>query len=143
MNSTPTTSREWTIRAHRAVYELPDTLHVTFSGPTTLEDTKEALKMYEEAAKERPYYLLADIKHSSLDSASRKYLADHLRPEWFRGVVYVGAGLPLKIVTKALTVMVLFNAPAPYEVHFADSVEEARAVIAGLRAKAEGAPAAS
>ena len=115
-----TSTREWTFGPHWAHLLQPDVLWVKFDGPTTLEDAKNAVEVYREACAQEPKYALFDISKSSIDSPARKYLADSVDASWFKGAVYVGAPFMLKTITKALTVMILFNAKQPYEVEFAD-----------------------
>lgn len=125
--------REWQFGTHRAVLEEPDIIRVTFEGPFVFEDARQVLEIYREVCGERPRYLLAEIGRSSMDSATRKYLAAEANPEWFLGVVYVGANLLLRIITNALTSLLFANHPGRYEVRFVADEAEARETIEAWR----------
>lgn len=116
---------------------------VKFDGPVTEEHARAAVEIYREVASKRPFFMLADVSHSSIDTNARNHLSKHARPEWYRGVVYVGAPLVLRTVTKALNLMVLFNGKSDYETMFANSMEEGRAMVETLRAKVGSKPGAA
>lgn len=108
---------------------------VQFNGPVTEEHARAAVDIYREIGSKRPFFMLADVSHSSIETGARNLLSKHARPEWYRGVVYVGAPLVLRTVTKALNLMVLFNGKNDYETMFAGSVEEGRALLEQMRAR--------
>jgi hypothetical protein len=134
-----TTRREWTFGSHRATLVGEDVLSVVFDGPTTLADAEAAIPVYREAASTRPVFLVADISRSSLDAQARKFLADNIKPEWFKGVLYVGANVMLRTISKALSVMVLFNAKTQYDVRFVATHADADEQIAKWREERERA----
>ena len=135
--------RQWKVGPHQFVLEEPDLMVATFTGPTTLEHAQEAMKVYAEACAARPVYLIAHIGNSALDAPARKFMGANIKAEWFAGVVYIGANIFLKTVTKALAILVLFDAKTRYEIEFADTEGAARALIEVWRGnRAAAAPSA-
>jgi hypothetical protein len=121
---------EWTFGTHRARLDSPDVLVATFDGPTTVADVGLLLPLYREVFETHgPVYLVADVARSSMDAEARRQLGEGIEPGWFKGVSYVGASLIVRTISKALSVMVLFDAKKPYEVAFAATHDEARAQI--------------
>jgi hypothetical protein len=125
--------RAWEFGSHRLVLEAPDLLRVTFNGPMTFEDARAVVEIYRQVCGERPRYLVADIGRSSMDAATRKFLGTEARPEWFLGVVFIGADVLLRIVTKALLAVIFFNKANAYAVRFVATAVEAEAIIARWR----------
>lgn len=125
--------REWQFGNHRAVLEEPDIIRVTFNGPMVFEDAHRVLAIYREVCAERPLYLVADIGRSSLDAATRKYLGAELRPEWFLGVVYVGANLMLRVITNGMISLVHFRRGSTYDIRYVADEEGAQKTLEAWR----------
>jgi hypothetical protein len=132
--------QEWSFGTNRAAFEPPDLLIAQFRGVADVESARWSVGLYRELAARQPFYLLADITDSRHTSASRKYLVEHTRPEWFRGIVYIGAGYEQRAATKGFMVSFLMNGSAPYETQYLDTVEQARTWVAQHRAKVQRAP---
>ncbi|QSQ24473.1 hypothetical protein JY651_05840 [Pyxidicoccus parkwayensis] len=119
-------SREWTCGVQRSWFEPPDILWQRFRGVAALEETRWSVEVYRQVATHGPFYAAIDVTGSELTSESRKFLVDNVRTEWLRGVVYVGAGLIQRAVSKGLMLTYLFDKRPHYEVAFANSLDEAR-----------------
>ncbi|RKH21513.1 STAS/SEC14 domain-containing protein [Corallococcus praedator] len=117
-------------------FEPPDLLVATFSGQVTLEEARWMVGVYQEVFAGGPFYVIADVSHSSLPAEPRKYLSSTVRAEWTRAIVYVGADMGQRIITKALSVGMLFaGKEAGFDTVFLDSVEAGRAWVAAHRAR--------
>ncbi|MBJ6760872.1 hypothetical protein DRW03_16985 [Corallococcus sp. H22C18031201] len=110
-------------------------LWATFRGPVSVEDSKQIVDIARATATGEPLYLVADLGVSSLSVAPRKYLAEHINPEWFRAIVFVGGGMAQKAVTKALMVALLFTGRTRFDTEFLHSLDDARAWIDAHRAR--------
>lgn len=128
-------SREWKCGAHRSWFEPPDILWQQFRGMTTLEETRWSVDVYREVASYGPFYVATDVTGAELPPDARKFIAENIRAEWLRGVVYIGAGFVQKAMTKALMVMYLFDKKSPYDIAYAGSMDEARVWIERHRAQ--------
>ncbi|RYZ37071.1 MAG: STAS/SEC14 domain-containing protein [Myxococcaceae bacterium] len=123
-------SREWTCGAHRIRMLAPDALHTQYVGLVGLQDAKWCLRVYEEMAVNGPFYLVAQVQGSELPTESRKYLANNVRAEWMRSVVYVGSDLTQRVVGKAMSVaMLLTGHAASFDTVFVDTMTQAQAWV--------------
>ncbi|WP_223645819.1 STAS/SEC14 domain-containing protein [Corallococcus sp. EGB] len=131
-------AREWTSGKQRMRFEPPNLVVATFSGEVTVDETRWMVSIYQEVFEDGPFYIIADVTHATLPTEPRKYLADNIRSEWTRGIVYVGADMAQRIVTKALSVGMLFTGKsAGFDTVFLESVEAGRAWVAEHQARAE------
>lgn len=122
--------REWTCGAHRIRMTAPDVLHTKYTGIVGLQDAKWALRVYEEMAAQGPFYLVAEVPGSELPAESRKFLANNVRAEWMRSVVYVGSDLSQRVVGKAMSVaMLLTGHAASFDTVFVDTMAQAEAWV--------------
>jgi hypothetical protein len=116
--------------AHHAHFEPPDTLVATFTGPISMEEVKRAVQLYQESYERRgQYFCIVDIGRSQLDTAGRRYLAEHGRSEWFHAAIYVGADLMQRTIGKAIALGLLFTGKTMFETVFVPTVAEARAWV--------------
>lgn len=125
---------EWAFGEQRAWVEAPDILWAKFRGAITVETSQWSCTVYREMSESGQFYLAADITGSYLSPESRGYLVEHAKPDWFRGIVYIGAGLDQKATTKSLMVRSMLSGGVPLDVQYVDTLEQARAWIEQHRA---------
>jgi hypothetical protein len=125
-----TAQREWTFGTIRVSFEPPELVVAKFLGPTTgLEEARSLVHLYRELGSQRPFFLIVDMAGATLDKAARDYLTQHLRLEWLLGVVYVGAGLVQKVVTRLMAFAVSLAAgKSSLDFLFAQTEAKARAL---------------
>jgi hypothetical protein len=126
--------REWEFGEQRAWVEPPDLLWARFRGPISVETSQWSCGVYREMSEGGRFYLAADITGSHLSPESRRYLVDHAKADWFRGIVYIGAGLDQKATTKSLMVGSMLSGGEPLDMQYVDTPEQARAWIEQHRA---------
>ncbi|MCY1030058.1 hypothetical protein OV207_01180 [Corallococcus sp. BB11-1] len=88
-----------------------------------------------------PFYLVVDLGGSMgpmtsgppLSVMPRKYLAEHVRPEWFRAIVFFGGKRPQREVLRALVVALQFTGRVKLEAEFLETAKEARAWLESHR----------
>jgi hypothetical protein len=125
----------WEYGEQRAWVEPPDVLWARFRGAVTLETSQWSCGVYRQMSEGGSFYLVADIAGSNLSPESRRYLVQHVKSEWFRGIVYIGAGLDQKAATKSLMVGSMLSGGQPLDVVYVDTPERARAWIERHRAE--------
>lgn len=135
--------REWVIGQHKAHFEEPDLLIAKMGAPVGIEDAKRLTALYRELGTAQPYFIILDVTGCPADAAARSHFTREIRLEWFRGVVYVGAGLVERAVTKAMTVAFLFMGRTKLEFSYAKTIEEARGLIEQMRARQSSQPLSS
>jgi len=120
---------EWKFgAAHRAYFEHPDILHFKFSGPTSFEEAKRTVEICKEVGAVRPFFLVIDAADSTIEAASRSYIVQNLKPEWFRGIIYTGLGFVQRAMAKALAVALYFT-KWNVGIDFVATEQDARAII--------------
>jgi len=127
--------REWQVGPHRAHIEEPDVLIVQLNGPTDLEHARGLVEVYQEVGTRQPMFAVLKVKGSPVDAAARKYFSQHLRSEWYHAIIFVGAGMVERAMGKAMTVALYFAGRWTAEFLYADTEEQARELIAQVRAK--------
>jgi hypothetical protein len=127
--------REWTIGRHQAHLEEPDLLVVKLGGPTGIADARALTELYRELGSHQPIFAIINVTGSPADAEARSYYTREARPEWFRAIVYVGAGVVERAVGKAMAVAFSFAGRSKTEFLYASTQEEARGLIDQLRAK--------
>lgn len=125
--------REWVFGAHRAQFEEPDLLLMTFNGPSKVEDSRKVLEVCQEVARKQPVFLISDVSNASIDKDAREMLVQHAKAEWFRGHIYVGTGPLQRAGAKALMLALYFTGKWTVDVDFADSERAARDLVAKKR----------
>jgi hypothetical protein len=133
--------KEWKIGAHHVQWEEPDVLRCTFRGPSSLKDIDTFLDILREAAANQRVFVIQDITGSTIDKACREHLSKNIRPEWLRGLIYVGADTVQRAIVKAIMIALYFTGQWKVDIEFASSEADARTIIAQKR-KAQG-PGAS
>lgn len=118
--------REWTFGMNRVCFEPPDLVVAKFTGTTHLEEAQRTIDIYREVGSHQPFFLIADISESLIDTPARDYLIQHGRPEWLLGVAYVGAGLVQRAATKAMAIALYVSGRSPLDCFFANTEAEAR-----------------
>jgi len=129
-----TQQRQWAFGVCRARFEEPDLLLLHYGGLTGLEDARRTIELYREVGTERPFFALIDIARASLTPEAWDCLAREGRPEWFRGIIFIRAGVVQKAVTKALGLALQAVGKWTLSFHFVDTEEAARALADTLRA---------
>ncbi|RKG82094.1 STAS/SEC14 domain-containing protein [Corallococcus exercitus] len=135
--------REWVFGTQRVSLESSDILWTKVRGSFSETDVRELVEVFHElgAGPDKPLYLVVDLSSSEgLSVAPRKYLAEHVRPTWFRGVVFFGAKRTHREVLRALVVALNFTGDAKLEAEFVDSEAQARAWLEAHRRRQDGAP---
>jgi hypothetical protein len=129
-----TQPREWTIGTHHARFEPPDVLWTSIHGPTSLEDAVSLLELYREVGNQQPFFLVTDLREAtSVDLKARDHVSWNLRMEWFRGGIYIGAGLLQRAVASSMTFLHSLTGKESRPQHFVSTEEEARSLIAQER----------
>ncbi|MCE9672322.1 hypothetical protein LY474_31395 [Myxococcus stipitatus] len=118
---------EWSHGVQRAWFESPDILWARFRGAVTEDTSRWSCAIYKEVASRGRFYLAADIADSHLSAESRRYLVANTKADWFRGIIYIGAGLEQRVTTKSLMVGTMLTGTMRLEVMYLDTAEEARA----------------
>ncbi|MDY7230262.1 hypothetical protein [Hyalangium rubrum] len=126
--------REWRFGLQYLRLEPPNVLWMKCHSTTTLEEAHRVLEVLREQGSQRPLIGVVDVRGAMLDSEVGNLLAREMKPQWFRAIIYVGAGFLQKALIKTLVVALYFNHRWTREIRYADSEEEARALVAQLRA---------
>jgi hypothetical protein len=125
--------KEWTFGTHRARWEAPDLLRLTWRGPTRVEDVDSVMAIFREVAVERPIFVISDVSQSTIDKAAREHFSQSLRAEWFHGLIYVGANALQRAITKAIVIALYFTGKWRVDIEFADTEPEALQIISRIR----------
>jgi len=131
--------REWVFGACRVVLEEPDVLLVN-PGPTSLEVARFLVDLYRELGSQRPLFLIVMIKGHPLTMEARGYFRQHIHTEWFRSVIFIGAGIMERALGKALYAGGVFIRAWKADIYYVHTEEEARVRLSQLRAKQEAQP---
>ncbi|HYO52191.1 hypothetical protein [Archangium sp.] len=133
--------REWSIGTHHAWFESPDVLWMKIRGATSLEDAIAILEVYREAGSQHPVFLVTDLSEAtSVDLKARDHISWNVRLEWFRGVIYIGAGLMQRAVASSMTFLHSVTGRPAIVQHFVSTENEARALIAKERSLLDNSP---
>ncbi|RKH05013.1 STAS/SEC14 domain-containing protein [Corallococcus praedator] len=116
--------------------ESSDVLWATIRGTFSEEEVHQLMGVLQElhAQLGGPFYLVVDLGSSmgpmtdgtALPLAPRKYLAEHVRPEWFRAVVFFGGKRSQREVLRALVVALQFTGRTRLNACFLETRKEAR-----------------
>ncbi|WP_434385209.1 hypothetical protein [Melittangium boletus] len=132
-------TREWRIGEHRFHHEPPDLLRADFQGRLYEQEAIQLMHLYEEVSRVEPFFLLVDVGAAEgIDPDAQRYLNDHMSPTWMRGIIYFHARLVHRAVSAGLLLASEMAraevSPLRGKVHFAATEQEARAIIARMRA---------
>ncbi|PTL82994.1 hypothetical protein [Vitiosangium sp. GDMCC 1.1324] len=131
-----TQHREWKIGTHEARFESPNTLSVKIKGDIRVDEASQLIDICAELGAREPFYLIADMSEiGTIPSEARGVASKQIRPEWYRGVVYVGASFVAKAAVKSLSVVFYLAGKYTADVEFVSTPEEAPAALARQRAK--------
>jgi hypothetical protein len=140
MKTSLTTPRDWHVGQHHIRFEPPDILWVNLQGNVTLEEVKKIVELSREQGEQRPFYIAADLsKVETVDGAARQHASKEIRPEWFAGVVYIGASFVTKAAAKGLALVLYFTGKMEAPIDFVHTESEGRDHINKLRAKKKAA----
>lgn len=134
--------REWVFGTQRVSLESSDILWAKVRGTFSEKNVRELVDVFRElgAGPDKPLYFVADLSDAGpegLSVAPRKYLAEHVRPNWFRGVVFIAAKRMHREVLQALVVALQFIDNTKLEAEFVDSEAQARAWVEAHRRRQE------
>ncbi len=133
-------AREWRIGESLFQFEPPDLLRASYHGRLCEQQAVHFLRLYEEVfTATGPFFLLGDMRTATgLEPDAQRYLNDHIQYAWLRGVVYSNARLALRALSAGfLLASEMTRAQTSSltgKIHFATSEQEARGIIARLRA---------
>ena len=128
--------REWKIGTHDIRFEPPDTLSVKIVGDVRVDEASRIIDLCAELGAKAPFYLIADLSGiGSIPSEARGVASKQIRPEWYKGVVYVGASFVAKAAVKSLSVVFYLAGKYTADVEFVATAEEAPAALAKQKAK--------
>ena len=132
--------QDWSCGENRAWSEPPDILWAQFRGVLDLESARWSAGLYRELGARQPFYLLADIKGSRHTPEGRKHLLENNRPEWFLGIVYIGASDEQRAISTGFMLALLKGNRQPREFLYLDTAEQARAWVEEHRARRPQGP---
>lgn len=126
--------REWKLGAHHARFEAPDTLWLKVQGPITHEAASWVMSLFRELGSQGAFIVVADVAgNTTIDAEGRRYLSEHLEPEWFVAIIYIGARLIHRAAAKGIGLVYALIGKRTNPVYFVSSEAEARETIARLR----------
>lgn len=132
--------REWTLGTYFLRFEEPDVLLLKAGSTCSVENARAMLALIRELSVAQPLILIAEVSGATLDMEARRVLALELRPEWVRCFINVGASFIQRALVKAMTLAAWMSTHAPREVHFTDTVEQARELAAHIRLSPRARP---
>lgn len=127
--------REWVFGKHKALLEGPDVLVVKMGGPVGGDDAKALINIYQELATSQPFFAVMEVAGFSANADARKVFTTELRQEWFRAMIFVGASMVERAVTKAMTVALYLAGKWRMDFLYTDTTDQARMTIAQIRVK--------
>lgn len=126
--------REWKRGNQSARFEAPDILWVTFRGTVSLEEARWMVGLFQELGRQQELFVVADMtENTGGDLEGRRYASERMEPEWFAGVIYLGARLIHKAAAKGISLVQCLRGKPSTAVYFASSEEEARNIVVRLR----------
>jgi hypothetical protein len=127
--------RAWKLDAHQARFEAPDTLWMKFQGPISLEASTWVVNVFRELGSQRAFIVAADVAGSTdIDPEGRRYASEHMEPDWFVAIIYIGARLIHRAAAQGIGLVYSLLGKRTNPVYFVSSEAEARDIIAQLRA---------
>mgnify|MGYP007050628847 CR=1 FL=1 len=140
---------DWTIGRHTFRWDAPDVLWVRFEGNNTLEEAIEMVRLYKDLGERQPYFILANSEAAGqLHLEARRHLSEHMRPEWFHGIIFYNTRLLHRAMARGLILAAeLFHARPPQasvmheRLHFVATQAHARALVDALRPQGPAARA--
>lgn len=126
-------SSTWTFGPATLRFEPPDLVLVTVSEGH--QDQVEAFyKTLGGIADKNPVFMIIDARRmAKMDAAARLAAVRHVKVEWFRGVVYVGASLAVRIGVKGVSALLFVTGKDAFETVFVDSIDKARTTVDRMR----------
>ncbi len=131
---------EWTIGKSTFRFEAPDLLWVKHQGDCSLDDAIQMVNLYRELGTAQPFFILGDLEEAKgMDPEARRYVSEHVRPEWLLGVIYFKTRLLHKALAKGLLLAAEMarsqEDPPQTKVHFVSTRDKARELVTQLRAR--------
>jgi hypothetical protein len=135
-----TRQQEWTIGKSTFQFEAPDLLWVKHQGNCSLDEAIQMVNLYRELGRAHPFFILGDMeKAEGMEPEARRYLSEHLRPEWFLGAIYFRARLLHRAIAKGLSLAAALTRSKDdlprTKVYFVSTRDRARELLAHLRAQ--------
>lgn len=137
--------REWRLGQSLYRLETPELVRATIQGGGSLQEVVETAALYRELATVRPFFVLADMSGAGgMDTEARRYIDEHVRPEWFLGFVYFNTRLLHRSTAMGTLIAyeLIRREPHPWRgrIHFVSSEAEGRALHARLSTEREACP---
>ncbi len=110
-------------------------LFVRMGGPVGADDARALINIYRELAAAQPFFAIMEVSGFAANAEARKVFTQELRQEWFRGMIFVGAGMVERAVTKAMTVALYLAGKWRMDFLYTDTTDQARDTVSRLRAK--------
>ena len=129
-------ANEWKIGRHTLRIDPGRVAYIRYQGVFHIEEATEMVKIMHTAFGKAPSYIINDMAEiGAPDGQTRKLLATFLAEHDVVVLVNVGASALIRALSALVgsAMRVLHNRPHP--VHFVATQEEARALIASLRAR--------
>jgi hypothetical protein len=127
-------AREWKQETHQVRFEAPETLWMTWRGHLSAEACKWVVDLFQELGSQRALIVVADMtEHTTVDAEGRRYLSEHMEPEWFVAIIYIGARLIHRAAAQGIGLVYALLGKKTSPVYFVASEAEARDTIAWLR----------
>ncbi|HEX8437714.1 hypothetical protein [Archangium sp.] len=107
---------------------------MTHQGPLSLEDYTWTVKLCRELGQQQAFILVTDVTElTASDPEGQRYASEHMEPEWFVAIIYVGARLIHKAGAKGIRFVQQLLGRKPTPLYFAANEAEARRIISQLR----------
>lgn len=133
--------QEWSFAGHRAWFEpLHNILWAEFRGPVDVDSVRWSVSLYREMGQRQPIYLIADIKGARHTPEARRHLVENVRPEWFRGVVYLSSSPDQQAVSTGFMLALRKIGGPTYDFVYLDTAEQARAWVEQHAARRKPGP---
>jgi hypothetical protein len=130
--------REWQKGDQSARFEPPDILWIRLRGTVSFEESKWMVSLFQELGSQQAFFVVADMKENTgYDLEGRRYASEHMEPEWFAGILYLGARLIHKAAAKGISLVQRLRGKPTTPVYFVSSEEEAHDLLARLRSAKE------
>lgn len=119
-------SREWAFKGNTGRVEA-DAIWLTFRGTLDAEIARSLAEFMKAATQQGPLFFVADVENASPDAGFRKYIADAIPLDTFKGLVMLRPGVVQRVAQKAIALGAMLSSKfIPPMANF-DTEAEARA----------------
>jgi hypothetical protein len=135
--------REWTIGQCTFRLEFPDVLCEKLQGGCSREEAVQIVNLYRELGTAQPFFILGDLGAAGkMEPEARRYISEHVRPEWLLGIIYFKTRLLHRAIVQGLLLAAEMTRsaedPPRTKIHFVSTEDKARELLAQLRARQGG-----